>query len=87
MRVGSIYGTDVWDLDVYEELSNYQGPVLLLHGDQDRTVDIAISRKAASRIPNCEFFTIRGGRHGFHDCPFEEAVGHILRFLSRYCPV
>ncbi len=83
MRVGGNYAADVWDLDVYDELAQYQGDVLLLHGDRDTTVPLSVSKRAANVIPRCEFHVIEGGRHGFTGAAFEAAAGHILRYMEK----
>ena len=85
IHVGRNYASDVWDLDVYEELASYQGDVLLMHGDRDSSVDLSVSEKAAGIIPHCEFYTIAGGGHEFLGDQFEEAVGHILDYLQKHC--
>lgn len=82
IHVGRNYATDVWDLDVYEELSQFQKKVLLMHGDRDSTVDISISQRAAEVIPNCEFYTIKGGGHEFFGEQFEDAMSHILDYME-----
>ena len=84
IHVGRNYATDIWDLDIYAELAEYQGDVLLLHGDRDTTVDISVSEKAAEIIPNCEFYTIKGGGHEFFGRHLEDAIEHILAFMERY---
>lgn len=84
IRVGRNYATDVWDLDCYRNLAGYAGDVLLLHGDRDTTVDIAISKRAAEVIPSCEFHTIAGGGHEFFGPQFEDAMGHILSYMERH---
>lgn len=82
IRVGRNYAADVWDVDFYEELSQYQGEVLLLHGDQDSTVDPSYSERAASVLSNCAYHVIPGGGHEFNGAPFEEAVTLILEYLG-----
>lgn len=84
ITVGRNYATDIWDVDFYEELSGYQNKVLLLHGDQDTTIDISYSERAASTIPNCEYHVIAGGGHEFFNEQFEEAVQYILNYLESY---
>ncbi len=84
MHVGRNYAADIWDLDLYKPLAAYQGPVLLLHGDSDTTVDISYSERAAEVIPDCEYHVISGGGHMFIRSYFDEAVKYILDFLKRF---
>ena len=83
IRVGRNYAADVWDVDFYGELSQYQGQVLLLHGDRDTTVDRSYSERAAEALPNGEYHVISGGGHEFYGAPFEEAVTLILAYMDR----
>lgn len=80
--LGRRYAEDVWDLDVYRELAGYRGNLLILHGDQDDVVDISVSEKAVPLVPDCRFYRIRGGRHGFKGEAFEDACSRILTFLG-----
>ncbi len=82
IHVGRNYATDVWDLNVYDELSRYRGNVLLMHGDRDSTVDISVSERAADIIPHCEFYTIKNGGHEFFGEQFEDAMSHILDYMK-----
>ena len=82
IHVGKNYITDLWKVDFDELLSSYQGPMLLLHGDKDRTVPISWSEDAKEIIPDCEFHVIKNGGHEFFGQPFEDAMSYILRYLN-----
>ena len=82
MRVGRNYITDLWDLDFDRMLAGFSGKVLLLHGDQDGTVDLSWSEQAARVIPDCEFHVIRGGGHEFYGQPFEDASALVQAYLD-----
>ena len=82
ITVGKKYAADVWDIDPYQELSQYRGKTLLLHGDKDNSVDISYSDRASKVIPNVEYHVISGGGHEFSGQPFEDAVSHITSWLE-----
>ena len=84
IHVGKNYAADIWDLNVYDELSKFQKDVLLLHGDADHTVEMSVSEKAAELIPHCEFYTVKGGGHEFFNAQFEDAMVQILAWLSEH---
>lgn len=84
ITVGDNYARDIWDLDIYAELADYSGKVLLLHGDRDYTVDLSWSEQAVEVIPECEFHVIPNGGHEFFGQPFEEAVTYILDYLAKH---
>lgn len=41
IMAGRPYVEDMWDYDVYGEIGNYQGKVLLMHGNADRIVPVS----------------------------------------------
>lgn len=83
ITLGRVYATDVWNYDPYQHIGNYRGPVLILHGDRDKLVDLSYSRRAADTFHNAEFHVIQNGTHGFYGQPFKEAVQFIQNFLDR----
>ncbi len=63
-------------------------PLLLVHGDDDRTGDIArIAPKWAAREPNCQYRVIPNARHfAILDNP-EYFTKLLLEFLAKWVPV
>ena len=82
MHVGKNYVTDIWETDFYELLENYEGKILLLHGDKDGTVPVSYSERAAGIIKDCEFHVIKDGGHEFYGQPFEDAMTYILQYIK-----
>ncbi len=82
MHVGKNYVTDIWDTDFYELLENYDGKILLLHGDKDGTVPVSYSERATEIIKDCEFHVIEDGGHEFYGQPFEDAMTYILQYIE-----
>ena len=80
---GRLYAADVWDYDVYNEINAYDKPVLILHGDQDNSVDSSYSERAAEAYKNAEFHLIQGAGHGFYGTTFEEAFSYIEEYLTK----
>lgn len=83
VQAGRIYVTDMWDFDVYAQISRFDKPVLLLHGDADKIVPLDISRKALTVYQDAQLEVIQGGGHGFWGAQVEEAMAHIMAFLGR----
>ena len=83
IHVGKNYIMDLWKVDFNELLSSYQGHMLLLHGDKDRTVPISWSEDAKEIIPDCEYYVIKNGGHEFFGQPFEDAMACILPYLEK----
>ena len=65
MTIGRRYGEDVWNLDVYSEISGYGKDVLIIHGDRDEVVPVEYSKRALSAYENAELHIIEGAVHGF----------------------
>ncbi len=79
--LGRQYVLDVLNMDPFEIISKYRGPVLLVHGDFDHIVDHSYSEKAyeaykkadeealaageIAELPQLEFKTIHHGEHMF----------------------
>lgn len=82
LTVGRRYVEDVWDYDVYADVSSYEKEVLILHGDQDGTVDLSYSQRAIEEYPAAELKVIEGAGHGFSGGNFDLAMDYILDYLS-----
>lgn len=81
MKLGGIYAKDVINMNIYDEIRGYDGPVLLVHGTKDEIVDISYSRKAKEIYKQCEYVEIDGAGHIFsknHDCIAMEALEKFL---------
>lgn len=65
--VGRRYYADILDLDPLAEISAYEGPVLIAHGDADDVVPVSYSERAAEVYANAELHVLSGAGHGFTD--------------------
>lgn len=82
ITAGRPYAEDMWDYDVYGEIGNYTGRVLLLHGSADSIVPISYSDRAVEVYENVEYDVIYGAGHGFHGDAFDEAVRYVFGYLQ-----
>lgn len=82
ITAGRPYVEDMWDYDVYEEIGNYTGKVLLMHGSADGIVPLSYSDQAAEVYADAEYYVIDGAGHGFSGSAFDEAVRHIFDYLQ-----
>ncbi len=69
---GRCYAEDVWDYDMYEHMSEFTKPVLLIHGDRDPLVDLHWSVRALQNFPNARLEVIHGSGHGFSGSRLEK---------------
>ncbi|AGI40040.1 alpha/beta hydrolase [Thermoclostridium stercorarium subsp. leptospartum DSM 9219] len=82
MRLGAVYVKDVINMNIFEEITGYNGPVLLVHGTKDNIVDISYSRKAKEIYKNCEYLEIEGAGHSFNKMHDRVAMDALKKFLS-----
>ena len=81
--VGRAYYADLLALKVDEMIRGYDGPVLILHGDQDQLVPLAYSRHAQAVYPQAELQVIQGAGHGFCGAHALEAGRCVAGFVRR----
>lgn len=65
LDVGRIYNEKLLDYDVYDDIRDFDQPVLIVHGDADTVVDISYGQRAAEVYPNAVFKRYAGEIHGF----------------------
>ncbi|MGN0696261.1 MAG: alpha/beta hydrolase family protein [Oscillospiraceae bacterium] len=65
MKLSRKFRDGVPGYDVYEAVSVFDKPVLLLHGDADSLVDISYSQKLSKVLPDCRFEIYENEGHGF----------------------
>ena len=82
-KLGRLYSEQVFDYDVYEVLPAYTGPVLIIHGDNDRAVNISYGRKAAEVYEHAEFVCLPGEIHGFTGEGRRKAAQLSVDFIQR----
>ena len=73
MKLGGEYARTVIGMDPYEEMKEYDGPVLLIHGTADKIVNIRYARKLREIYSNCRYEEIDGGGHMFKGKADEQA--------------
>ena len=79
--VGSRYITDMYDYDYYANMSAFDKPVLIVHGDSDKTAPLEYSEKAVSVYKNAELQVIKGAGHVFTT---EEYQKEFLQYADEY---
>lgn len=84
MQVSGNYPKSVIDMDVYETIVKYKGPVLVLHGDKDTIVPLKYADKAAEVYTQCIYHILKGAPHGFYEEPYmSDALNYIHIFLNQ----
>ncbi|MDU0347998.1 alpha/beta hydrolase family protein [Actinomyces sp. MRS3W] len=82
LTLGRAFARDLWDLEVEDRMRGYRAPVLIVHGEQDADVPIAVSEAAVRTLPDARLVRVPGAAHGFGDANFETAVTRTIAFLT-----
>ena len=70
------------DYDVYNDMKNYDGKVLIVHGTSDNVAPINYSRyETIETFKNAKLKEIPGAGHGFRGAQQEEATKAIIDFV------
>lgn len=83
MKLGAGYARSVLDVDIFQEIGGFDGPVLLLHGTKDKIVDISYARRAKSCYADCSYHEIEKGKHGFRGKYDREAIALLSAFMTK----
>jgi len=68
-------------IHVEDEIARYNGPVLIIHGDEDEAVPYEYGVKAAKLYKNAKLVTIKGDDHCF-DYHLDEVLDAVRDFLG-----
>ncbi|MDD6526357.1 MAG: alpha/beta fold hydrolase, partial [Oscillospiraceae bacterium] len=89
MKLGRRYVTDVIEMDPYEIINQYTGKVLIIHGNQDKIVDISYAQRAVEAYTQAgaevELKVIdKGGHMFFRPSHAYKALGFIREFVRAF---
>jgi len=82
VSLGKCYYEDVWEMDVNEEISKYEGNVLIFHGTDDDLVDLSYSKSAADAYAHAELVVYENAGHGFYGKQAAEASENMVQFIN-----
>ncbi len=77
------YPATLLDMDVFGEISAYDGPVFIAHGNRDKIVDYGYSERAQKVYKNCTLMTVDGAGHVFLPLQDRPAVSGLKSFIER----
>jgi Acetyl xylan esterase (AXE1). len=82
-QLGKIFHDTVVSMDVFLELSKYKGPVLILQGLEDETVNYSYAIRAKENYEKgqCRLQLIRDAGHGLNEKQKKSAISSIRQFL------
>jgi len=83
MQISHKYNETAVSFDLYEHITSYTGPVLILHGDKDTIVPLSYSEKARDVYGNAELIVYPGQGHGFMGTSRDEAKKAEAEFFRK----
>lgn len=81
-EVGKAYFEKSIDYDIYNDMKNYNGKVLIIHGTSDNIAPISCSRRAIETFKDAKLKEILGAGHGFRGAQQEEIAKTIIDFVK-----
>ena len=72
INVGRRFVKDMYDYDYFANMPDFKKPVLIVHGDSDKTAPHSYSVKAAGLYPNATLYTVKGAGHIFITQEYQE---------------
>lgn len=79
--ISKSYYRGLYEFDIYEKIKGYSNPVLIVHGNADRLVDISYGIRASRAFPNCRLEILDKQNHGFDKKGRIESANIVKRFL------
>lgn len=83
ITVGKKYFTDIWNMNVYDEISKDKKNIIIIQGTDDRLVSLEHSKKVNDLYSNSELYEIKGAGHGFDGEYFDESMIHVVDYLKK----
>ncbi|MBQ5311066.1 MAG: alpha/beta hydrolase, partial [Oscillospiraceae bacterium] len=68
--------------DVYEKVSHFKAPVLIMQGTADKVVNAGYAHKIRQSFPNSGLILYEGEDHGFSDKGREQQKNDVIRFFD-----
>ena len=75
------YVRDAYDIQPYEVIDNYKGPVHIIHGDEDLIVPIEYTHEAMKTYQNVRLDVIKDQGHNFDDRGIREATAVLQKWF------
>ena len=80
-KVGERYARDLLDLDPFELMPSFKGPVLIIHGTADPVVPFSYAERAAQTFPNARLVSMEGSGHIFTGDALEKSCKIAADFM------
>lgn len=82
--IGRRFFSEIHDMEPFDLIGAYKGPVEIVHGDRDQVVIIDYSRRAATVYKDARVDVIAGAGHGFNPAQRVKAIEYLRAFLAAH---
>lgn len=79
------YPKSSMNIHIYDEIKKIKIPILILHGDSDKIVNVSYAKKAidAAVNPESDLVILKNAGHGFNKNQVGEALRNIISFIKK----
>ena len=84
VKMGRRFFEEIHDMNTFDIIGKYRGPVLIVQGDKDQVVLIEDSKRAQKLYKDARLHIIPGAGHGFKPKEFQEEAEQLEKFLKYY---
>lgn len=81
--LGKCYYEDIYQLNVFESIGNYPGPVKIYHGSHDELVPVEYSKRAIQIYSHADLEIINDVGHGFYGHISKKIGQRIIQFIKK----
>lgn len=82
VKMGRRFFEEIHDMNTFDIIGKYRGPVLIVQGDKDQVVLIDDSKRAQKLYKDARLHIIPGAGHGFKPKEFQEEAAQLEKFLK-----
>ena len=82
VKMGRRFFEEIHDMNTFDIIGKYRGPVLIVQGDKDQVVLIEDSKRAQKLYKDARLHIIPGAGHGFKPKEFQEEAEQLEKFLK-----
>lgn len=84
LPLSHVYYDKLIGYDVFKDMPEYKGPVMIVYGDKDNVADGGYIERAEKAYGTCEINVVPDGAHGFPESGTHVIANkHIIDFLTR----
>lgn len=83
LTVGSRYFEDAWNIDIFDEVTNFYKPVTIFHGTSDNIVPYTYAERASQAFPDATLTTVENGGHGFSSSEQSQIAEQLISFVNQ----